>query len=438
MNITISSDAQNIINTLECAGFHAYITGSAVTEYLLGLPLSSIHIATSASPFAITSLFPDCSVINPQSKTVTILQNMTGFEISSFRTAPSTFAAKPDVYDELSLSSFTIDAIAFNQHDGFLDFFGGINDINQKKLRSLKAPDDLFFHAPGEMLRAVRLCSVYDFSLDDTVEKSIRKFSFYSKNIPRSIRLEEFNKMLLAPIPSKGFKMLHEFGLLKHLADSLDTCFYTEQKNKYHIYDVGTHIMYALDSSPPDLILRWAALLHDIGKPVCKSLDSAGIIHFYGHHRESMLLADELLNSLHLDRSIIQDILTLIEYHDVRIDASLPAIKRLLSKLGASMFLKLLSLQEADARAKNPDFIADKLEKLYAVRSLYQTIIEEGQPYKISDLAVNARDLMKLNYKVGRQINDTLKLLLDDVILNPSLNNYTYLLNKARKLKNEK
>lgn len=435
MDILINSGAEEIIKTLENAGFFAYITGNAVTEYLLDKPLSSIHISTSASPSQTASLFSDCSNINPKTKTVTVLKNLTGYEISTFRSSPSTFAKTPDVYDELSLSSFTIDAIAYNKREGFLDFFGGVDDINKKQIRCLKSPDELFSQSPSEMLRAVRLCTTLGFTLDSVCEKAIRKFSFFSKQIPYSVRLEEFNKILLSNTPSKGFFMLHELGLLKHLIPELDRCFYVKQKNKYHIYNVGTHIMHALDNTPPELLLRWAALLHDIGKPNCKSTDSLGIIHFYGHHRESMRIADNILNDLHLDRNLISDILLLIEYHDVRIESTLAAIKRLLSKIGDAMFLKLLMLQEADTRAKNPLYLDEKLEKIQALHSLFRTVIEEGHPYKISDLAINTRDLMKLKYRAGRHINDTLKLLLEDVIINPSLNNYTYLLNKARKLK---
>lgn len=435
MEALINTGAESIIKVLEDAGFFAYITGNSVTEYLLDRPLSSIHISTSASVASVAALFPDNATINPKTKTVTVFKNLTGYEISTFRSSPSTFATTPDVYDELSLSSFTIDAIAYNKREGFLDFFGGVDDINKKQIRCLKAPDELFSASPGEMLRAVRLCVTLDFTLDSLCEKSIRKFSFYSKQIPYSVRLEEFNKLLLSPTPSKGFLMLHELGLLKCLMPELDRCFYVKQKNKYHIYDVGTHIMHALDNTPPELLLRYAALLHDIGKPNCKSTDSSGIIHFYGHHRESMKIADNILNELHLDRNLIHDILLLIEYHDVRIETTLTAIKRLLSKIGDTLFLKLLTLQEADTRAKNPLYLDEKLEKIQALRSLFRTVIEEGHPYKISDLAINARDLMKLKYKAGRQINDTLRLLLEDVLINPSLNNYTYLLNRARKLK---
>ncbi len=434
-NTVINSGAEKIIAQLEEKGFSSYITGGAVMEYLLDKPISSVHISTSASLPEISEILEDIVSIDYNTKTVTVLKNQTGYEISTFRHAPSTFGEKADVYDDLSLAAFSIDAIAYNKREGFLDFFGGVEDIKKKQIRCLLAPEDVFTKNPAAMLRAVRLSVTLGFSIEAFTEKAIRKFSVLAKQIPHNIRLEEFNKLLMSDTPSKGFILMRELGLLKHLLPSLNHCFFVPQKNKYHIYNVGEHIMHALDNTPPDLMLRWAAVLHDIGKPNCLSRDSIGIIHFYGHHRESMKIADIILNSLHLERDLIHDILLLIEYHDVRIEPTLPAIKRLLSKIGDTLFSKLLILQEADTRAKNPAFFEEKLEKANALRLLFRTVIEEGHPYKISDLAINARDLMKLKYKAGRQINDTLRVLLEDVIINPSLNNYTYLINKARNLK---
>lgn len=435
MDILINKSAEAIVETLEKSGFSAYITGSAVMEYLLDRPVSLVHISTSATSPEIVALFPDYINIDHKTKTVTVLKNQTGYEISTFKTAPSTFGDSPDVYDDLSLAPFTIDAIAYNKKDGFLDFFGGVDDINKKQIRTLSEPDELFSKNPSEILRAVRLSATLGFKIEALTEKSIRKYSVFSKQIPYNVQLEEFNKILMSNNPKDGFFMLHELGILKFLMPELDICFSVPQKNKYHIYDVGNHILHALANTPTDLILRWAALLHDIGKPICSSCDSNGIIHFYGHHRESMKISDHILNSLHLERNLIHDILLLIEYHDVRIDTTLASIKRILSKMDKDLFLKLLILQEADARAKNPDYIDEKLEKTNALKLLLHKIIEEGHPYKISDLAINARDLMKLKYKAGRQINDTLKVLLEDVILNPSLNNHAYLINKAKNLR---
>ncbi len=434
MYISIDVGAERIIDRLEKAGFASYITGEALRDYLMEHPISCIHISTAALPSQIIELFDNC--INITNQSVTVIENKIGYEISTFRTSPLIFSRKPDIYDDLSLFGFTIDAVAFNKREGFLDFFGGVSDIRNKIIKCVVTPDEYFPENPAEMLRAVRLCVTLNFIIEENTEKAIRKYSIYSKQIPRSVVLEEFNKILLSEHPDKGFRLLHELGMLRHMMPELDRCFYVPQKNKYHIYNVGEHILHALINTPADLILRWAALLHDIGKPCCLSHDHNGIIHFYGHHRESMSIADNILTSLRLNPDMIHDIVILIEYHDVRIDASLPSIKRIMSRMGEKQFQALLLLQEADCKAKNPIYISEKIEKLQNLHKLFKTIIEELQPYKISDLAINARDLSKLKYKAGREITDTLRTLLEDVIINPALNNHQYLIKRAKNLKN--
>ena len=435
MSINIDKGAKSLINTLESAGFCAYITGKAIRDYLMDKPISYVKIATSASPSQITEIFSNHLNINHTTKTVTVSENNNCYEISTFNSPVVLSDRQPDLYDDLSATSFTIDAIAHSDKEGILDFFGGISDLKKQIIRTTSAPDDVFSKNPSAMLYAVELCTTLGFALEENTEKSIRKHSALAKNISRSYQLEAFNKILMSKEPEKGFLLMHDLGLLKPLIPKLDYCFYVPQRNKYHIYNVGEHIMHALASTPSDIVLRWAALLHDIGKPACKSIDNNGIIHFYGHHRESMAIADEILNKLRLDRELIRNIVLLIEYHDVRIDQTLPSIKRLMSKIGPSLFEKLIILQEADCRAKNPAYLPEKLEKTKKLNALLATVIEENQPYKISDLAINSRDLVKLKYKAGREISDALKVMLEEVIQNTTLNNREYLLNRAKNLR---
>lgn len=175
--------------------------------------------------------------------------------------------------------------------------------------------------------------------------------------------------------------------------------------------------------------------MHDIGKPICMSTDSSGIIHFYGHHKESADLASNVLRRLKMDNDSRKDIITLIENHDVRIDPTPPSVKRMLAKVGDSLFLKLLSLQISDNRAKNEKYLDEKLCRIDEVRKVYETVVAEGQPYMLSDLVVNGRDLIKLGFKAGREIGDTLKLLLSEVLISPELNTREYLLKRAREIK---
>ena len=191
-------------------------------------------------------------------------------------------------------------------------------------------------------------------------------------------------------------------------------------------------------STPGDPAIRWAALLHDIGKPRCKSTDASGTIHFYGHHRESVRLAGDILRRLKVDAQLSKDILVLIENHDVRIDPSPQGVKRMMMRTGADVFPKLLILQEADNMAKNMKFFQDKLNKLNDIRKIYQKVVAERHPYRISDLAINGRDLNKLGFCAGHEIGDTLLKLLEEVMIDPSLNTRDYLMMRARVYKKKR
>ena len=128
----------------------------------------------------------------------------------------------------------------------------------------------------------------------------------------------------------------------------------------------------------------------------------------------------------------------MIENHDVRIDTTSLSVKRMMSRTGAELFEKLLELQEADNRAKNQRYLPDKLNKLNDVRKIYQKVIAERHPYKITDLAVNGRDLNKLGFRPGHEIGDTLQTLLEEVFIDPALNNREYLIMRAKQCRKHK
>ena len=248
---------------------------------------------------------------------------------------------------------------------------------------------------------------------------------------------EELDKILMSENPGIFIKM-HELGILKHSMPELDISFSVAQRNKYHIYNVGEHIVNAVKCTPNDAAVRWAALLHDIGKTECKSVDSNGIIHFYGHHRESVRLGGEILRRLRVDEQLKKEILILIENHDVRIEPTPQGVKKMMMRTGKEIFPKLLLLQEADNRAKNMKFFQDKLNKINDVRRIYQKVVAERHPYKISDLALNGRDLNKLGFKAGHEIADMLQKLLDEVLIDPALNTREYLLLRTKQLRRKR
>lgn len=442
MERKLPDDVIYILKTLYNSGFEAYLAGGAVRDMLRNAEPHDYDIATSARPEDVKLLFSHTIDTGIKHGTVTVVINKTGYEVTTFRhdgtykdgRHPEKVEFVNSVYVDCSRRDFTINSMMYGFDGEIIDFFGGREDIKNKIIRCVGNPEQRFKEDALRMLRAVYFCASLSFHIAPDVEKAIKKCSMLIKRVSSERIFEILNKILLSPNPDY-IRELHNLGLLKYIIPQLDDCFGEKQRNKYHIYDVGEHIMVTVKNTPCDLILRWAALLHDIGKPCCSSVDSAGIIHFYGHHRESCRIAVDILYRLHMDHDSIRKISVLIENHDVRIEPSLPAVKRMMARTGEKLFEQLMLLQKADNLAKNPIHFEEKYKRICAALDIYRRILAEGQPYLISHLVVNGRDLQKIGYRPGRQIGDTLKTLIDEVIIDPNLNNREYLLKRAQELK---
>ncbi len=438
MEMALNSTAKDVLTKIEKAGFSAYIVGGAVRDTFMGILPSDYDIATNAEPKDIKSIFPHTVDTGIKHGTITVIENKMGFEVTTFRKEtgysdkrhPDLVEYVDDIKEDLKRRDFTINAMAYSLNDGFVDLFDGERDIEKRIVRCVGESEKRFKEDALRMLRCIRFAACLDFEIDDDTFSAIKKYGVLIKNVSSERILAEFNKILLTDYPEK-IRLLYDSGLIKYIIPEFCDCFNTEQNNRYHIYNVGEHILKAVENTPKDLALRWSALLHDVGKPRCKSKDSNGIYHFYGHHKESVKIADDVLHKLRMDRDLMHDILVLIENHDVHIDSSPMAVKKMLARTGENLFFKLLTLQEADNSAKNMQYIEDKLSKIRAVLDKAQQIIAEGQPYTVSQLQINGRDLIKLGYRAGREIGDTLKFLLDEVLIDPKLNNRDYLIRRA-------
>ena len=442
MELNISEGAKRILARLESAGYTAYIAGGAVRDLLMGNSPHDYDIATNARPEEIKALFKKTIDTGIAHGTVTVIENKTGYEITTFRRDgeysdsrhPEDVIYVNDTRTDCLRRDFTINAMMYNPKTGVIDYFCGKRDIRQGIIRCVGNAEMRFKEDALRMLRAVRFKAQLGFVLEDITAQAIKKCAVLIKKVSKERVLEELNKILLSDNPD-AIRDLHELGLLKFILPEVERCFGEPQRNKYHIYDVGEHIMHTVSNTPRDLILRWAALLHDTGKPCCSSVDSAGIIHFYGHHRESRRIAVDALYRLHMDSASIKDIAMLVEHHDYRVEATYTAVKRMMAKTGAELFEKLLILQRADNMAKNPKHLPEKLKRINGGLDICRNVLALKQPYRISDLVVNGKDLMGIGYKQGRDIGDALKALLDEVIIKPELNTRAYLIKRAKEMR---
>ena len=399
-----------------------FVYGKAIRDMLMGIRPKVCRVVTSTAPSTLKKMFPDGSNVRGK------------FRVSVNGCEDVLISSRVDMQDICAVQDFIINSAAYSDITGLYDNFGAARDAESKTVRFLH-PDDAAVHAnPLLMLKAVRLGAELDFSLSLDSEQLIKA------NAAR-IRFEhphriasELDKLLMSPRPD-DFRELHRLGLLKYVIPQLDRCFGEPQKNKYHIYDVGEHIMHAVKNTPKDYVLRWSALLHDVGKPPCSSTDNNGIIHFYGHHHESRIIADDILHRYGIDRDSMRDILTLIENHDVRVDPNPTSVKRIMCRTGGELFEKLMLLQTADNMAKNPKYFTEKYRRINDARKISRTVLEQNEPYRYSQLMVNSRDLQKYGARPGRETNEIMRALMDEVINNPQLNTRSYLLNRAKELR---
>lgn len=332
--------------------------------------------------------------------------------------------------EDLSRRDFTINALAYNNDEGLKDYFNGIYDLNNKIIKCVGEPRKRFDEDALRMMRAVRFASQLGFSIETNTEEAISICRDNLKKVSIERIRDEFDKMAL--LDSKYINDLIKYGLLQSFVIELCNCKDVDQQNPHHVFDVLTHILKATNNIEPKLHLRLAMLYHDIGKPKCKTIDEKGIGHFHGHEQVSADMSLNILKRMKYDNNTIEKVYLLIKYHDMNIEKS-KTIKKVLNQIGENLFTDLLKVKEADLLAQNPKFHKEGLEKLAIINQKFNQIIKNNECFKIKDLAIDGNVLKNIGVSEGKKIGEILKILLEEVIEKPSLNNKENLLELAKK-----
>ena len=222
--------------------------------------------------------------------------------------------------------------------------------------------------------------------------------------------------------------MAYECGITAVILPEFDRCMETTQNNPHHKYSVGEHTIVSIGNARPDRILRYAMLMHDFGKPSCKTTDDQGIDHFYGHQEVSARMANDILRRLKSDNDTRKSVAKLVRYHDLTCGLTGKSVRKAISLIGEDLFPLYLEVKDADTRAQSDYRLQEKLDYLQEVRSLYRKIKESGDCLTLKDLAVNGSDLISAGMEPGKEIGKVLADMLEDVISDPSHNNKEYLM----------
>jgi tRNA nucleotidyltransferase (CCA-adding enzyme) len=440
MEINIPSNVKFILDKLNENGFEAYIVGGCVRDSIMNREPNDWDITTNAKPNEVESIFEKTIPTGIKHGTITVMVDNVGYEVTTYRIdgeykdnrTPKSVAFTNSLKEDLSRRDFTINAMAYNETEGMIDYFGGIEDIRNKVIRCVGNADERFYEDALRMLRAVRFSAQFDFDIDSKAVMSMYLNSKHIINISSERIQIELNKILLSENVFKGINELWACDLLPYILTEVYGLTYIPQDNPYHKYNVYKHTLYATDYIENKLHLKLAALFHDLGKAETRTKDENGIDHFYGHEVESVRLAENILKRLRYDNETIKKVLTLIKYHSRRVDATPKAVKRFLNQLGDyDVFNDWVSLRWADILAQNPKYLKPRVIKISEIEKIAEKIMSEQQPFSVKDLEVNGHDLIALGYK-GKEIGTELNRLLEIVIDNQECNHKEYLIMKAK------
>ncbi len=409
------------LGALESAGFSAWVVGGCVRDACLGLTPQDFDMCTSALPEQTEAVFADKKLVLAGKKhgTVGVVTDFGVVEITTFRTEgayrdnrhPDWVAFVPCVEQDLARRDFTVNAMAWSPTRGFADPFGGREDLKNRVLRAVGDPEQRFREDSLRILRGVRFAVRYGLTVEPETERAMLSCAPLMDNLARERVFEELCKLL----PLLKTEDLLRFGsILAAVIPELAPTLHFDQRSPHHAYDLFTHIAHVTAGVSADLTLRWAALLHDIGKVPTFTQDATGRGHFYGHAKVGADMADGVLRRLKAPTALREDVVLLIEKHMTRLEPEKKILRRWLGKLGWDMVERILTLQEADMSSKGTGKVPE-LVQFSQLRQLLQEIKEENACLTLKDLAINGHDLMRLGYQ-GREIGACLHSLLEQVI----------------------
>lgn len=435
--MNLPQNAKTIISILCENGYKTYAVGGCVRDYIMGNDFADVDITTSAKPEQVERILENNNIkyieTGLKHGTVTAIIDHIPYEITTFRTDglyldnrhPKNVEYVSDLKTDLLRRDFTVNAIAYNDFDGFVDLSNGIEDVKNKIIRTVGNPQQRFKEDALRIIRALRFSSVLGFDIDKETSNAILDNASLLKNISAERIFSELNKLLLGDNVENV--MLNFKSVFTTIIPELLPCVDFEQNTKWHLYDVYTHIVKSVAFAPKKDYMRFTLLLHDIGKPYCLKIDKNGVDHFKGHPQKSAQLAQRVLKNFKAPNWFLNKVVTLISIHDDYITKDKTDIKHWLNCLGEDMTFDYIDVKIADLKSHNLIYSQEEINVLYEIREITKCIVNNNEPYKISHLDVNGNDLKNLGI-TGKEIAVKLNELLDCVIDTPELNTKEYLI----------
>lgn len=425
------SDILDIVQDI-FAPHEVYIVGGFVRDMVLDRESYDIDFATSLLPDEIEEILKNAeeveSVYDVGKKfgTIGCIINNMQLEFTTYRkdcydgeTRKPIVEFTDKLKEDLIRRDFTVNALALDLYDmEIVDYFDGLQDIKNKILKTPLEPKRTFFDDPLRMMRAIRFVSSLNFGIDKNVMQAIQKMSKEIRRVSIERIVVEMDKMLAGKYVGRAIKLFVASGLSKEILPELNDILNIEQPKEYHIKDVFEHTISVVENVPKDMVdLRWAALLHDVGK--CKTMEVIdGSIHFYRHEYVGSAIAENILRRMKCSKEKINYITAMVELHMRLIHIStLKATRRLSNDVAEKNipFEDLIILGKADITSSNPKRVERGLKRANNILDMYNELKRKKEDKVI--LPLDGNEIMQeLNIQPGEVIG-YIKKELEEAVL---------------------
>jgi len=446
--IIVPSEIKNITETLQEAGFEAYLVGGCVRDILIGREPKDWDVTTNAKPEEIQKLFPNTyytnkfgtvGVVNEKFscetlKVIEVTPYRIESEYSDFR-HPDEVIFTTNLQDDLKRRDFTMNAIAYDPSKGHLvDPYKGQEDIKDMIVRAVGIPSDRFREDALRILRAVRFSIELGFAISSETIEAMEKESELVKKISAERICDEFTKIIMSDNPMGGVIICQQLSILNFILPELEKGMGLTQ-NSDHIYDIWEHSLRALNHSAErkwPLPVRLAALLHDVGKVPTRDWNKEkNDWTFYGHDVVGERITRKILERLKYPNKIIDKVTKLVRNHMFFTDIdkiTLSAVRRIVRNVGPENVWDLMNVRACDRIG-----MGRPKEAPYRLRK-YESMIEEAMraPVSVGMLKIDGAKIMEVTkLTAGPKIGFILHALLEEALDNPDLNTEEYLQKRA-------
>ena len=456
----VSKDVLAVIKKLDDAGFEVAIVGGAVRGLISGEKVSDWDLTTSARPEQILKLFPS-SFYNNRFGTVGVKLTEKVVEITTYRKEQKYSDSRhPDIVvwgetleEDLARRDFTTNAMALRFAQGKLskisilnsqlsnfdlvDPYDGQKDLKAKLIRTVGDANQRFGEDALRLLRAVRIANDLGFEIEPSTRKAIGDNAVSIKKISGERIRDEIFKIIDSKNCDKGILLLKNVGLLAQILPELDVCFDVPQKSpkRHHVFDVGTHCVMSFKFCPSKkTIVKFATLLHDIGKAKVANMTDEGVRTFYNHEVVGGRQVRDIAKRLSLSKADREKLFRLVRWHQFSVDERQTdrALRRFIRNAELENVEDMMDLRVGDRLGGGLQQPESWRLKLF--RQRLKEVLKK--PFTVADLKVSGNDVMKiLGISPGPKVGEVLKKLFEEVVDDNKKNNKEYLLKKIASFK---